>query len=43
MEAASRAALAGQRARIVLKMNALTDEVLARALAHTASAGCRWR
>ena len=39
MEAASRAALAGQRARIVLKMNALTDEVLARALAHASQCG----
>jgi polyphosphate kinase len=39
MEAAARAALAGQRARIVLKMNALTDEVLARALAHASQCG----
>ena len=39
MEAASRAALAGQPARIVLKMNALTDEALARALAHASQCG----
>ncbi|MBA4254677.1 MAG: polyphosphate kinase 1 [Polaromonas sp.] len=39
MEAAARAALAGQRARIVLKMNALTDEVLVRALAHASQCG----
>jgi len=39
MEAACRAALAGKRARIVLKMNALTDEVLARALAHASQCG----
>jgi polyphosphate kinase len=37
--AASRAAVAGQRARIVLKMNALTDEPLARALAHASQCG----
>jgi polyphosphate kinase len=39
MDAASRAALAGKPARIVLKMNALTDEVLARALAHASQCG----
>jgi polyphosphate kinase len=39
MEAASLAALQGQRARIVLKMNALTDEALARGLAHASQCG----
>ncbi len=39
MEGAARAALAGQRARIVLKMNALTDEVLVRALVHASQCG----
>jgi polyphosphate kinase len=39
VEAAGAAAKEGQPARIVLKMNALTDEPLARALAHASQAG----
>jgi polyphosphate kinase len=39
MDEASMAALLGQRARIVLKMNALTDETLARGLAHASQCG----
>jgi polyphosphate kinase len=38
-ELASQAALAGKPARIFLKMNALTDEALARALAHASQCG----
>jgi len=41
MEAASHAALAGVPASIVLKMNALTDEPLARALAHASQCGVK--
>jgi len=41
IEAAAQAARAGQPARIVLKMNALTDEPLARALAHASQAGVK--
>ena len=39
IEAAGLAALQGKAARIVLKMNALTDEPLARALAHASQCG----
>ena len=39
MEQACHAALAGQPARIFLKMNALTDEALARGLAHASQCG----
>jgi polyphosphate kinase len=41
VEAAAAAAKAGQEARIILKMNALTDEPLARALAHASQQGVR--
>jgi len=41
IESAAQAARAGQPARIVLKMNALTDEPLARALAHASQAGVK--
>ena len=41
IEAAAQAARAGQSARIVLKMNALTDEPLARALAQASQAGVK--
>jgi polyphosphate kinase len=41
IDAAAQAARAGQPARIVLKMNALTDEPLARALAHASQAGVK--
>jgi len=41
VEAAGAAAKAGKEARIVLKMNALTDEPLARALAHASQQGVR--
>lgn len=41
VEAAAAAAKAGQEARIVLKMNALTDELLARALAHASQQGVK--
>lgn len=41
IELACRAALEGQTARIFLKMNALTDEALARALAHASQCGVR--
>ncbi len=39
VEAAGAAARSGQQARIVLKMNALTDEPLGRALAHASQEG----
>jgi polyphosphate kinase len=41
VEAAGQAAKAGQEARIILKMNALTDEPLARALAHASQLGVK--
>ena len=41
VERAGRAALAGQEARIILKMNALTDEPLARALALASQRGAK--
>jgi polyphosphate kinase len=41
IEAAVACARQGQEARIVLKMNALTDEPLARALAHASQAGVK--
>jgi polyphosphate kinase len=41
VEAAAAAARAGKEARIVLKMNALTDEPLARALAHASQQGVK--
>ncbi|MEN9903596.1 MAG: polyphosphate kinase 1 [Pseudomonadota bacterium] len=41
IEAAAAAARAGKAARIVLKMNALTDEPLARALAYASQAGVK--
>jgi len=41
VEAAAAAARAGQEARIILKMNALTDEPLARALAHASQQGVK--
>lgn len=41
IEHASEAARKGQEARIVLKMNALTDEPLARALAHASQQGVK--
>jgi len=41
IEAAGAAAQAGQPAHIILKVNALTDEALARALAHAAQQGVR--
>jgi polyphosphate kinase len=41
VEAAAAAAREGKEARIVLKMNALTDEPLARALAHASQQGVK--
>lgn len=41
VETAAAAARAGKEARIVLKMNALTDEPLARALAHASQQGVK--
>ena len=41
VEAAAAAARAGKEARIVLKMNALTDEPLARVLAHASQQGVK--
>jgi polyphosphate kinase len=41
VEAAAQAAKAGREVRIILKMNALTDEPLARALAHASQEGVK--
>lgn len=41
VEAVAAAARAGKEARIILKMNALTDEALGRALAHASQAGAQ--
>jgi polyphosphate kinase len=41
VETAAAAAKAGQEARIILKMNALTDEPLSRALAHASQQGVK--
>src|SRR5690606_8342910 len=41
LEAAAQAAARGRQARVVLKMNALTDEILCRSLAQASQAGVK--